>query len=118
MLFVGAYQAAQAMPTTQLSYQFAGCAGRMSAELEHSWMFQEAAHDTFEREMHHFTDMVEALAPSDGSAVLHYRIETKFAHANLLQQAAFGSDPNLSQRARVQAELHLSTCRNLLLGGA
>ena len=103
-----------------LSVTFATCTGRFSAAMEHGWLMGTAS-DRLEAERAAMIHLLEAvtpagLAPEAGHALLHRRIEAKFAHARLLQRGTFGTDPAEGRQALRLAEIHLSFCRSLLLG--
>lgn len=104
-------------PEDRLPETFAGCVGRMSAEMEHAWLLaqEDAAHIAAERAS--FLSLLEAVSDQDdGRRLLAYRIETKMAHAALLTSAHFAQDIERAERAKQTAQKHLKTCRHLLLG--
>ncbi|WP_238365830.1 hypothetical protein [Mesobacterium pallidum] len=109
-----------ALRAEDLTISFATCTGRFSAAMEHGWLMG-AASDRLEAERAAMIHLLEAvtpagLAPEAGHALLHRRIEAKFAHARLLQRGTFSTDPAEARRALRLAEIHLSSCRSLLLG--
>ncbi len=97
---------------------FATCAGRMSALMEHQWMFDGAASDRTERVRAGFVALVDATlgGPVTGRQALAWRIDAKMAQARLLQLAQFGTDDRLRRQAKRSAWLYLSECESLLLG--
>lgn len=70
---------------------FATCTGRLSALMEHQWMFDGPASDLTKDRRDAMLSLVEAVAlPDDSNRILLWRVEAKHAQAALLQQAAFG----------------------------
>ena len=110
-------QGSFAMSQGDLSLTFAECAGRLSAEVEHSWLFPDRPSDQLDHEHRQFVDLVDAVAIPDDPQVLHHRIAAKFAHADLLKMATFGIDPDASKNATKTAQKQVAVCRQLLLGG-
>ncbi|SFI50144.1 hypothetical protein [Jannaschia pohangensis] len=98
-----------------LERTFAHCAGRMSADMEHRWLMGEPAEEAEARR----NAMVALLFSLDWSLpperVLDMRIAAKFAHASLLQRAAFAPDPEEAARAARRAEVELAHCAGLVL---
>ncbi|MFZ5962241.1 hypothetical protein ACOXXX_04755 [Thalassococcus sp. BH17M4-6] len=97
---------------------FAGCAGRMSALMEHQWMFDGAASDRTKKVRAGFVALVEASVGQGvtGRDALNWRIDAKMAQARLLQLATFSDDARIVRQARRRADLYLAECENLLLG--
>lgn len=109
---------AMAQDDTPLRDMFAQCAGRFSAEMEHAWLIDSAKADDHRARRLDFLDLLAAIAPRDQQrSILHTRIETKVAHASLLTIATFIDEPARSDAARSAAQMHLNTCRKLLLKG-
>lgn len=99
-----------------LTKQFAYCTGRLSAELEFSWLFAELDSDPIASERRTMESLLDAVRPAEaGSRVLHLRIMAKFAHADLLRRAMFSTDPTEAQNARRRAEVEITRCRGLIL---
>lgn len=100
-----------------LPYIFAGCAGRLSAEMERSWLLSQADAAHYEEQRAAFQALLDAVvAQEEKRVVLIYRIETKIAHASLLTAADFGVDAARAERARRIARRHIAACERLLLG--
>lgn len=99
--------------------EFATCTGRLSAEVEHSWLMHT---DEAERKSSLYRNMTALLdavtASEDARRILAIRIEAKAAHGHLLLQSAFGHDEVLRKNARVRAEELLGMCSSLILVGA
>ena len=96
---------------------FADCAGRYSAEMEHAWLVDTSGADEMQQKRATFVALLEAVMPEQsGRLVLDRRIQAKFAHAKLLQQADLGTDRARANRARMVAQTHLAACRKMLLG--
>jgi hypothetical protein len=85
---------------------FATCTGRLSALMEHQWMFDGPASDLTKDRRDAMLSLVEAVAlPDDSRRVLLWRVEAKHAQAALLQQAAFGNDPAAQNAPRMSDRL-------------
>lgn len=106
-----------ASATDSIAYDFAGCAGRFSAEMEHAWLMNDPVARNHEQDRATFVTLTDAsLAPQQGRAVLSHRIEIKLAHSALLQKATFDTRSRWAETARRMATHHLAACRALLLG--
>ncbi|WP_435259430.1 hypothetical protein ACSBLW_06570 [Thioclava sp. FR2] len=98
-------------------YQFASCAGRFSALMEHQWLVDGPESERTARMVANMSALVQAvLAEGQGRRALSWRIEAKAAQRALLMQADFGTEAPLRQRAQARAEVLLGACRALLLG--
>lgn len=107
----------QASAHDRVAFDFAGCAGRFSAEMEHAWLMNDPAARHFERDRATFVTLTEASMPSQqGRQILSHRIEAKLAHSALLQKATFDTRPRTADTARRIAARHLAACKALLLG--
>lgn len=94
---------------------FASCAGRFSAQMEHSWLIGDDPADVT-RHRAAMVDLVEAaMPPGRGSEVLARRIEAKFAQAALLQRASFSTDATEARLARTAARAALDQCLFLIV---
>lgn len=103
-------------PPDQLHF-FATCAGRLSALMEHQWMFDGPASDLTQKQNQAVVAVLDAITPpGQGPAVLGWRIEGKVAHRALLSSAAFGRDPRLTASAARQADDLVRPCTAVLLG--
>ncbi|TCK99245.1 hypothetical protein BXY66_3746 [Shimia isoporae] len=96
---------------------FAGCTGRFSAEMEHSWLVADDRAEAFQSERQTFVSILEAAMNTNHRAVLGHRIQTKHAHASLLAIASFSDDATRARTARLLANDYLEGCRSLILGG-
>lgn len=93
----------------------AGCAGRLSALMEHKWLMGEDA-DHIQRRREAMVEILDAMmSPDTGRTVLARRIEAKQAQARLLQRSVFNDDKDDAERARVRAEIAIASCEALLL---
>ncbi len=107
---------AQAFDPEQQLREFATCAGRLSAVMEHQWLFDGAAADRTKAQRAAVIDLVEAVMPPDrGRDVLHWRISAKLAQSALLTRATFNEDPVDAAWAREQAKRFERACTGLLL---
>lgn len=105
----------QATPDQQLRF-FATCAGRLSAQMEHQWMFDGAASEVTMAHRDSVIDILDALMPPDrGRDVLAMRIEAKMAHAALLTRATFNEDTEDAAWAMSTALRLAADCEALLL---
>lgn len=92
------------------------CVGRMSAQMEHQWMFPDDSSDEVERQRAHLIDILDALiTPETATKVLAGRIDAKMAHASLLTRAVFSDDPKTGRWAKAQAERNIRLCGDILL---
>ena len=92
------------------------CIGRMSAQIEHQWLFIESTTDEIEIQRDHLEDILDALVTTENaSPALAARIDAKAAHASLLTQAAFSEDKKQSNWAKARAEQQLDLCSDILL---
>ena len=104
-------------PGEEQVYQFATCAGRFSALMEHQWLVDGPASDQTAVIVANMSALVQAvLTEGQGRRALAWRIEAKAAQRALLMQADFGADIPLRQRAQARTEVLLGACRALLLG--
>ncbi len=93
---------------------FATCTGRLSALMEHQWMFDGPASDLTKDRRDAMFSLVEAVAlPDDTRRVLLWRVEAKHAQAALLQQAAFGAG-TAAQNAQRIADRLMQDCTAVL----
>ena len=96
---------------------FAGCAGRLSALMEHQWLFGDARAEITEQQRKSVLELLEAtMQPGEESYTLALRISAKQARAVLLTRATFNDDPADAAWAAEQSALHESSCRAFLLG--
>ena len=110
---LGAYATAN---TPNLAITISGCAGRLSAELEHAWLMQDGQSTALEEQREHFTSILEAIAPVEWEEeLLAHRIDAKQAHAQLLKLATFGGSANRAVWARKQSRYYKDHCTRLLL---
>lgn len=98
-------------------YQFASCTGRLSALVEHQWMFDGEASEKTIKEMQAMASIVEAILPQgQGRRVLNWRIEAKAAQRHLLSLATFGAEDRAKRAYQTRADHLIADCRALLLG--
>lgn len=97
--------------------EFASCAGRYSAMMEHAWLMESPRAGDYERMRETFITLLEAIDGGPGKVRLHRRVDAKFAQASLLHLATFSLEPEIAERAEEQVESHLAFCRGLVLGG-
>ena len=97
--------------------EFASCAGRYSAMMEHAWLIESPSAGDYERMRETFITLLEAIDGGPGKVRLHRRVYAKFAQASLLHLATFSLEPEIAERAEEQVESHLAFCRGLVLGG-
>lgn len=103
-------------PPNQL-HVFATCAGRLSALMEHQWMFDGPASDLTQKQNQAVVAVLDAITPpGQGPVVLGWRIEAKVAHRALLSSAAFTTDPRRTSSAARHADDLVRPCTAMLLG--
>ncbi|WP_319824264.1 hypothetical protein [Thalassovita sp.] len=108
---------AQSSPADDQLRFFATCAGRLSAQMEHQWLFDGQASEQTQRQRAGVIELLEAIIPAGrGHEVLAWRIEAKQAQAVLLTRSTFVTDPRQARLARKLAVRRLGECRTLLLG--
>ncbi|WP_309667493.1 hypothetical protein [Tabrizicola sp.] len=96
---------------------FATCAGRLSALMEHQWMFDGAGSEITLQQNVAVISVLDAIMPAgQGPQVLGWRISAKVAHRALLSSAAFSTDPQQALAAARQAEVLILPCTSMLLG--
>ncbi|MCK0094000.1 hypothetical protein MWU60_00335 [Yoonia sp. F2084L] len=95
---------------------FATCAGRLSAVMEHQWMFDGDASEQTKAQRATVLELISAIMEPDmGRQVLHWRLTGKQAHNVLLTRATFNQDASDAIWAREQATLYERECTGLLL---
>lgn len=94
-----------------LAREFALCAGRYSALVEHQWLVDGLASEATALTRDAFVQMIEAVSPPDlARKALHWRIEAKVAQAALLSRAWTAGDAVAAERS---AQL-LQACADLI----
>ncbi|WP_428511583.1 hypothetical protein [Roseovarius sp.] len=95
---------------------FAGCTGRLSAELEHAWLMQDPDADILETRRARFEQLLAATStPDQRSHLLDHRIRAKKAHARILSTAQFSRDTDRAGWARQRANAEIGYCQSFLL---
>lgn len=95
---------------------FAVCAGRLSAVMEHQWMFDGPASEVTAVELKAMVTLIDASMPQGaGRQVMAWRIDAKVAQKGLLQQARFAQDQRLAKKAAARAEALAAECRAKIL---
>lgn len=111
--------AAPALAQDSLLHNVATCVGRLSAQMEHYWLFSDKSSDDIETQRDHLIDILEALTTHNNERyALSHRIDAKFAHASLLTRASFSTDPKLATWAHAQSERQIAACSDLTLASA
>lgn len=94
---------------------FATCAGRLSALMEHQWLFDGPESERTQMQRAAMLDLVAAIMPpGSGRQVLHTRIVAKQAQGALLTRATFNSDPADAAWAADRAAHQITQCTSLL----
>ena len=97
---------------------FAGCTGRISAEMEHAWLMNDDRADALQAQRLKFVSILRAIQPADQARqALAQRTDAKLAHSAMLTTATFGTDPRRAKLAKRQAAWQIAQCQNLLLDG-
>lgn len=95
---------------------FAICTGRLSAELEHSWLVGYPPSDPIAAQRADFIELLVTVTPPDRRReALGARVDAKMAHSVLLTRAAFARDAKEEKWALAQAKMQLKACTDLLL---
>lgn len=95
---------------------FAVCAGRLSAVMEHQWLFDGPASETTQRQRAHLLDLVAAVMdPAQAREVMQWRISGKQAQSVLLTRATFNSNADDAAWAKAKADDYAQSCTGLLL---
>lgn len=95
---------------------FATCTGRLSAMMEHQWMFDGPGSETTKAQRAAMIGLLDAvMPPGAGREVLARRIDAKMAQAALLTRATFNPDPEDAGRALRLARVRVAECTGLLL---
>ena len=116
-LLIAAPIAGPARADDPLLREFANCAGRLSAQMEHQWLIGDTESETTQKWRASMISVLEALMPTgSGKQVLAWRIDAKMAHASLLTRATFNDDPEDADWAGRQAEMIIAGCNSLILG--
>lgn len=89
---------------------FADCAGRYSATVEHLWLFDGSAAEDAARRRDDFVDLVAALPGAE--AAMARRVAAKAAQRGLWDRARFSGDARAGRLARD----YLVACDSLLTG--
>ena len=91
---------------------FADCTGRLSAEMEHSWLLSDGRTDAAEHDYEVALGILEAMTtPTDATWVLSHRISAKAAQTALLHRATFQGDARSAQLAAQ----YVASCTSLIL---
>lgn len=109
---------ATATANTELISTFAGCTGRLSAQLEYEWLMLDANASNTETKRDGLAQILDLLmhtGQSGDAEILSLRINAKYAQAQLLQRATFNADPDDARRARRAAVENVADCAALLL---
>jgi hypothetical protein len=103
-------------PPDQLRF-FATCAGRLSAQMEHQWMFDGPASEVTAGQSQAVVALLDAItAPAERRTAMGWRITAKVAHRALLSASRFDTDPRRATAAARQAEAMVRPCTTMLLG--
>ena len=96
-------------------HRFATCAGRLSALMEHQWMFDGPGSEQTELLRAEMVALIDAIVLSDQRPqTLEWRLSAKHAHGVLLRRASFNPDPVDSAWAQQMADQLVRGCTGLL----
>ncbi len=91
--------------------EFAVCAGRFSALVEHQWMVDGPASEFSARQRDSLLSLVEAvMGPEEAGTAMAWRIDAKVSQRRLLDQGWFADDPV----AKVRSAQLLQACADLI----
>lgn len=97
-------------------WTFAGCTGRLSAQMEYQWLISDPASDITEARRKVMIALLEAtMSQEDARSILAHRIDAKHAQSRLLTRAHFNRDAEDAAWAQRRAETEIATCAALLL---
>lgn len=100
-----------------IARQFAYCAGRLSATMEHQWLLLDPNSKQTEDRREAMISLLDAVTPTPlAHKTLDLRIAAKMAHARLLTLASFNTDRHSADVAQRRADAQLGACVSLLLG--
>ncbi|MEM1234801.1 MAG: hypothetical protein AAGH70_11815 [Pseudomonadota bacterium] len=104
-----------AQATGSIDMIFAGCVGRMSAEMEHAWLMGEDSDHAADRRAV-FLSLLEATMERDRARdLLAHRIAAKMSQAMLLTLSSFAEDESRAIRAQELSRMEVAACGRLLL---
>lgn len=90
---------------------FAVCAGRFSALVEHQWLVDGPASEASARQRDSLLSLIEAVAgPDETGAAMAWRIDAKVSQKQLLDRAWFAGDA----AAEVRSAQLLQACADLI----
>ena len=116
-LFLAAVLPTEVAASENLFGIFASCTGRLSAQLEHEWLMQDASAHQTERQRDSMSDILQALSGANGArGGLSLRVEAKAAHADLLRRATFNRDTEDARWAGRKARRDVAWCLALITG--
>ena len=97
--------------------EFAQCAGRLSAQMEHQWLISDPTADHTKQQRAQMITLLEAVMdPAAATQALNLRIAAKQAHAQLLSQSVFSQNDHRKTYAQRRAESLVAHCVSFLLG--
>jgi hypothetical protein len=109
--FAAGFMTCSPATAEHLLRDFAVCAGRFSALVEHQWMVDGPASDASAGTRDSFLALVEAVEePGMAATVMGWRVEAKVAQRGLLDRAHFAKDAVAEKRS---AQL-LQDCARLI----
>ncbi|MEM5476858.1 hypothetical protein [Pacificibacter sp. AS14] len=96
--------------------EFAQCAGRLSAQMEHQWLISDSKADHTKQHRAVMIELLEAVTdPAAAKQTRHLRIMTKQAHAQLLTQSIFSQNDGHKAYAHSRAQHLIARCMDFLL---
>ncbi|MEM1232826.1 MAG: hypothetical protein AAGH70_01740 [Pseudomonadota bacterium] len=104
-----------AQATGTIDTVFAGCVGRMSAEMEHAWLMGEDSENAAEHRAVFLSLLEATMIQERARDLLAHRIAAKMSQASLLTVASLSGDENRAQRAEELSRAQVASCTRLLL---
>lgn len=96
--------------------EFAFCTGKLSAELEHSWLLGNSQTRNIKGMRDAMEQLLEAVtSPDQRTQAMAYRVNAKFAHKRLLARATFNQRPEDAVWALSRAKAQISSCAQFIL---
>lgn len=111
------FQALPLVAQTPDAKTFAFCVGRLSALMEHQWLFSDPLAERTTAQRDAMLALAEAVAlQTDQAKLILWRVEAKTTQAELLNIASFSTNKATAARAAQRSEELVSACSTLLLG--
>ncbi|MDV7141955.1 hypothetical protein R3X27_04585 [Tropicimonas sp. TH_r6] len=118
LLLPGQRLSAEQVELPEIAQNFASCAGRLTALMQHQWLLSESGSDQTEAWRATMIDLLDAALPGGAQAgreALRYRLAARQAHAALLSRASFNDSRRDAGWAKRRAEAEIAQCQALMI---